>query len=445
MRLKTFIRSLVPKWLLNRYHFKQSVLAAIIYGFPAKRLIIIGVTGTKGKTTTSAMIWYLLQAAGHKAGLISTAQISIGAETKLNDLKMTMPSPFVLQRLLRRMVKVGCKYAVVETSSEGLAQWRHLGINYDVAVFTNLDPEHLETHGSYENYRAAKGKLFKVLVKSKIKKIPTLAAVIKTSIINIDDRESAYFLQFPVARKIGFTIEGKVVPNLATVYSADIKDVTPHHSSFTVNNKEVFLPVGGNFNIANATAALAVVATLGVPLARAASSLADFPGTPGRLEFVIAKPFSVVVDYAHTPESLEAVYETLKGTDGHLLAVLGSCGGGRDKAKREVLGRLAGKYADLVFVTNEDPYDEDPHIIIGAVARGARTAGKKDGENLWVNLDRREAIAQALKMAKPGDTVVITGKGAEQWLCVAGGKKIPWDDRRVMREEFDKLNSETNL
>jgi UDP-N-acetylmuramoyl-L-alanyl-D-glutamate--2,6-diaminopimelate ligase len=445
MQSKAFIRSLVPKWLLSWYHFKRSVLAAIMYGFSTRRLIIIGVTGTKGKTTTSAMIWYLLQSAGYKAGLISTAQIAIGAESRLNDLKMTMPSPFVLQKLLRRMVKAGCKYAVVETSSEGLAQWRHVGINYDVAVFTNLDPEHLETHGSYENYRAAKGKLFKALVKSKVKKIPATAPVVKTSVINIDDGEAAYFLQWPVARKIGFTVEGKVVSNLAAIYSADIKDTTSHHSSFVVNNEKVFLPVGGNFNIANATAALVVVTTLGVPLARAVNSLADFSGTPGRLEFVITKPFSVVVDYAHTPESLEAVYKTLKDINGRLLAVLGSCGGGRDKAKREVLGRLAGKNADLVFVTNEDPYDEDPYIIIGAVARGVRNVGKKDGENLWVNLDRREAITQALKMAKPGDTVVITGKGAEQWLCVAGGKKNPWDDRQVVKEEFDKLNTKANL
>lgn len=192
--------------------------------------------------------------------------------------------------------------------------------------------------------------------------------------------------------------------------------------------------------MSNALAAVAATAAIGLPAADALTSLEHFPGTPGRLEFIPTnRPFEVVVDYAHTPESLAAVYEVLRQDGRNLIAVLGSCGGGRDKAKRGPLGKLAGRYARLVVVTDEDPYDEDAGSIRRVVLEGARQAGKQEGRDVLNIADRRQAIAAALAAAKPGEIVVITGKGSEQWLCVAGNKKIPWDDRTVVKEELNRL------
>ncbi len=415
---------MAPRLLLSAYHFSMSAVAALAFGLPARGLVVIGVTGTKGKTTTCGMLHHILQQGGFKAGLISTAEIAIGYERRINDLKMTTPSRTTLQRLLRRMATAGCTHVVLETSSEALAQWRHFGIPYAVAVFTNLAPEHLEAHGSLAAYRQAKGKLFQALSGK------------GTAVVNLDDAEAGYFLHFPANKKIGFTIHGHGGAQLTETLNATIQKVEAHHALFTVNGVLAPLLVGGEFNVMNALAALGAARALEMPLARAVQALTNFNGTPGRLEFVeTGKNFSVVVDYAHTPESLEAVYITLE-RQGPLVAVLGSCGGGRDKAKREPLGKLAGTYARAVIVTDEDPYDEEPRAIMEAVARGARAAGKRDGDNLWVVPERRQAIQLALSQAQAGDTVVITGKGSEQWLCVAGDKKIPWDDRTVVREEL---------
>ncbi|MEK7497166.1 MAG: UDP-N-acetylmuramoyl-L-alanyl-D-glutamate--2,6-diaminopimelate ligase [Patescibacteria group bacterium] len=438
MLLKSLARKLTPKSLLSLYHFLTACVVGLFYGFPGKKLIVIGVTGTKGKSTTSHMIWHILQSAGFKTGLLSTALWGINDKTWLNNLKMTTPSRVQLQKVLRQMVQAGCKYAVVETSSEALAQWRHLGLNYQVGVFTNLTPEHIEAHGSFTKYRAAKGRLFKLL--GKIRN--------STSIINLDDAEANYFLQFPAGQKIGYGLK-LVYPDKKTdkLLSGEILEVTPSSAVFKIGDEKINLPVGGEFNIKNALAAVACVSAFDIDVKTAAEALQNFSGTPGRMEFVkLGQKFDVVVDYAHTAESLEEVYKLLKLhptphtlNPNKLIVVLGSCGGGRDKAKRPILGELAGKYADVVFITNEDPYDEDPRVIIEAVAEGAKIAGKILGENLFIVSDRREAIKQALIKAEAGDTVVITGKGSEQWLCVARGQKIAWDDREVVNEELSKL------
>ena len=427
MGIKAQLRQLAPRSLLGVYHAVASYLVALVYGFPARKLIVVGVTGTKGKTTTCAMIHHLLSSTGYKTGLISTAQFKIGEKQWLNDLKMTMPGRGALQRLFRDMVHAGCTHVVVETSSEGLAQWRHLGIPYQVAVFTNMAPEHIEAHGSFAAYRAAKARLFKACARHG-----------GTSVVNLDDTEAGYFLQLNPGRTIGYTMTGKNLAQAEVLSASELhENATTVH--FRVNDVVTELPVGGTFNVANALASLGAAKALGIKLESATQSLASFPGTPGRLEFISAgQPFRVVVDYAHTPESLQALYKTLSATSS-LIAVLGSCGGGRDKAKRPVLGKLAGEHARAVFVTDEDPYDEDPCSIMDAVAVGVREVGKKDGVDLWIEPDRRSAIRRAFGLAKPGDTVVITGKGSEQWLCAAGGKMIPWDDRNVVREELLKL------
>lgn len=425
--IKTTVRALAPRWLLGAYHWCTSALAAVVYGWPARQLTVIGVTGTKGKSTTCGMLYHILQRNGLHTGLISTAEFAVGDERWLNNIKMTTPSRTYLQRLLRRMAHAGCTHVVLETSSEALAQWRHLGISYAVAVFTNLAPEHLEAHGSYRAYRAAKGKLFQNLRGR------------GAAVVNLDDAEAGYFLKFPAQHKVGFTLQGSTWPGAIEILRGTTVSVSSRAAAFTVNGLPATLNVGGTFNVANALAAIGAAGAVGFPLERAVAALKSFTGTPGRLEFVATDPFRVVVDYAHTTESLEALYRTL-APEGTLIAVLGSCGGGRDQAKRAPLGRLAATYARAVVVTNEDPYDEDPGVIMAEVARGTRAAGKREGEDMWVVPERRSAIHQALALARSGDTVVITGKGAEQWLCEAGGRKVPWDDRTVVREELAKVS-----
>ena len=427
--MKEFIKKFIPSFLINFYHFLLAFLGALIYQFPARRLKVIGVTGTNGKSTVAEMITKIFEdsnppttlplASGeraptdYKVASLSSIKFKIGEKEWPNTLRMTMPGRLKLQRFLRQAVDSGCQYVVLEVTSEGIKQYRHKFIDFDVAVFTNLAPEHIEAHGSFEKYRETKGKLFQ--------------ATKNIHIINIDDENAEYFLQFPAERKYTYGLNQGDVNN---------------------RNLQLNLRLIGDFNIYNALAAISVGISQGIDLETCKSAVEKIKGIPGRMEEVISQPFKVFVDYAFTPNALEKVYQTLQRTKNKeqrtkMICVLGACGGGRDKWKRPVLGELAGKYCDEVIVTNEDPYDENPMEIIEQVAKGA--------ENISINqpnqhksavlktLDRREAIREALRLTKPNDIVVITGKGCEPSICVAGGKRIPWDDRKVVREEFQKL------
>jgi UDP-N-acetylmuramoyl-L-alanyl-D-glutamate--2,6-diaminopimelate ligase len=351
---------------------------------------------------------------------------------------MTMPGRFALQRALRRMVDAECAVAVIETSSEGIVQHRQRHIAYDVAVFTNLTPEHIESHGSFRNYREAKGKLFASLKKSAKKSLRN-RTVPKTSVVNSADPESPFFRTFWAEEYLAFRVAGRE-PRVADerfqkVFIAEDMRVGPAGSSFTIHGSSVRLKLLGAVNVENALAAIAAIAKLDIPLSTAIRALEKVEGVPGRLEFVQREPFGVLVDYAPEPASLEKLYDFLKTLPfARIIHVLGSTGGGRDVARRPVLGGLAGKRADIVIVTNEDPYDDDPMRIIEDVARGAEKAGKRLGKDLFTILDRREALAKAVGFAQQGDLVVVTGKGAEQAMVVRGRKKIRWDDRTVLHE-----------
>jgi len=403
--MKNLIRKLVPSFLIGWYHFLLAFLGAFIFRFPSRKLKVIGVTGTNGKSTVVEMVSKILEGAGYKVASLSSIKFKIGGKEWPNTLKMTMPGRFKLQRFLRQAVNYGCKYVVLEVTSEGIKQYRHKFIDFDVAVFTNLSPEHIEAHGSFENYRAAKGKLFQ--------------ATKNIHVINTDDENREYFLQFPAEKKYTYGL------NQGDINNKDLK---------------LNLQLIGNFNIYNALAAICVGISQGIDLGTCKLALEKIKGIPGRMEEVISEPFKVFVDYAFTPNALEKVYQTLKPNNyklqtTKLICVLGACGGGRDKWKRPVLGKISAKYCDEIIITNEDPYDENPMDIINQVAEGVGQRAKKI-------LDRREAIKKALCLTKLSTTsiVVITGKGCEPWICVAGGKKIPWDDREIVREEFKKLN-----
>jgi len=406
--MKRTLKRITPGFLISFYHFFLSFLGALRYGFPSKRITVVGITGTNGKTTTVDLIRRILEQKD-KTASASSIEFRIGENAKENKLKMTMPGRFFLQKFLRKAVKEKCKYAVLEVTSEGVLQHRHRFIDFDVAVFTNLSPEHIERHGSFENYREAKGKFFK-----KVKGV---------HIINLDDENSGYFLQFPCQKKIGYSAK----ENPKAVTASNIKALQKG-ISFWVQHVNFELNLVGKFNVYNALAAICVGSAFDISLEKCKKALERAQGIPGRMEQIFLTNFKVVVDYAFTPNALKQVYETLGES---LVCVLGACGGGRDKWKRKVLGQIADRHCSKVIITNEDPYDEDPWEIIKQVGEGSQKAEKI--------LDRREAISKALSSAKHGDTVVITGKGCEPWICVANGKKIPWDDRKVVRQEAEKL------
>lgn len=420
------LRKIIPKAVLGIYHLILAKLAAVVYGNPSADLVVIGVTGTNGKSTTVNMISRILEGTGHKTGFTTTINFKVGEREWLNNTKMTMPGRFYLQKLLREMVDSGCQYAIIETSSQGLIQSRHLGVEYDAAVFTNLAPEHIEAHGGFENYKKAKAILFNHLAifsnkEINNKKIPKVISV------NADDDNNDYYFKFSADKKIKYSIERE------SDFKAENIEGKDGGSEFWVNGRAFEINLPGRFNVYNALAAISVCAAYGVGADESAKALKDLKSVPGRLEYIDeGQPYKVMIDYAPEPNSLKEVYRLLKNVDKNkLIHVLGSAGGGRDKARRPVLGKMAGETADFVIVTNEDPYDEDPKEIINQVAVGAMAAGKKEGENLFLISDREEAIAKAISLAGEGDFVLITGKGAEQAIVAKGGKKVPWDDRIV--------------
>jgi len=397
MNKKEFVKKFLPKSLLRGYHFCLALLGAVVFGFPGndKNLKIIGVTGTSGKSTTVDLITRILEEAGEKVGSVSSIRFKVANKEWENKYKMTMPGRFVIQKFLKQAKNAGCKYIVLEVTSEGIRQFRNKFINFDTAVFTNLTPEHIESHGGFDKYRNEKLKLFR--------------ATKNIHVINYDDENAKYFLEIPAKNKVKFSIgEAK--------------------------NLDLKLNLLGDFNLMNALAAIKVCQNYGVDLSVCKKALEKAKSISGRMEIVATEPFRVVVDYAHTPEQLEAVYKTFK--DEKMICVLGSCGGGRDKWKRPVLGKIAGKYCKEVIITNEDPYDEDPLTIMEEVFDGIEQPALSETQHLVLN--RKEAIKRGIEMAKPGDVVVITGKGSEPWMCLENGKKIPWDDRQIARDSLQK-------
>lgn len=413
------LRALIPRPLLTLYHRTWAQGSAWWYGHPSRRLTVIGITGTKGKSTVSELIAALLRAGGHKVAVASTIHFVIGEDVQRNLYKMTMPGRGRLQKFLREAADAGCTHAVIELTSEGALQYRHLGIELDALVFTNLAPEHIERHGSFENYASAKLSLAEALSNS-----PKRPRII---VANADDPYGEKFLSIDADSKAPFTL------SQAEPYTAD------EHSVRFVWHGDLFsVPLPGLFNLKNCLAALALGQALGIPQTEMKRALEHIPQVAGRAERIEqGQPFTVIVDYAHTPESLEALYETFSpssaGIKRRLLCVLGATGGGRDTWKRPAMGKIADAYCHAAFLTNDDPYDEDPQQIVDAMATGFSKVVPR------IILDRREAIAAAFAAAHSGDAVLITGKGTDPYLMLAGGQKQPWSDRTVAKEELAKL------
>ncbi len=373
------------------YHPAMALVAATVYGFPSRRLTVVGVTGTKGKSTTVELIAHILTAAGNEPAVSSSARNEASGTT--------MPRCFVIQRLLRQAVSRGSPYAVIEVTSQGVLQSRHRFIRWAIAVFTNLAPEHVEAHGSFEKYRAAKVAFFRYAATNP-------RAVF---IVNGDDANASYFIRAAAGRET--VIFGREAPLPA---------------------------LHGDFNGYNAAAALAVVSALGISRDDALRAIASFPGVRGRMELIQAEPFQVIVDYAVTPDSLRAAYGWAESESGRgrIIGVFGCTGGGRDAWKRPVMGGIAGEMCDQVILTDDDSYDEPVHDIMAAIERGllaTKDGAWKEGANYRKIADRGEAIRTALSLACPRDIVMITGKGGDRWLRMAHGRKIPWSDQDVVR------------
>jgi len=402
-------------------------LSDAVYGFPGSRLNIIGVTGTNGKTTTTNLITSILEEAGHKPGLIGTIYNRISRE--IIPVRHTTPEAPDLHRLLLTFLEKGANYAVMEVSSHALELSRVRGMEFDVAVFTNLTQDHLDFHRTMEEYLAAKGKLFGGLGVKPVKQRR------KFAIINCDDPHARELMEMTSAPVITYGVK-----TTADVRAENI-EITAKGARFVLKYTDRAIPVKikltGLFNVYNALAAIAVGLVEGIKAETIIGALERISGISGRFEIVEeGQEFTVIVDYSHTPDSLENCLKTAKEfAEGRIITVFG-CGGDRDKTKRPLMGEVAGRLSDLCIVTSDNPRSEDPQDIINEIIPGLVKSAQIN--RFFEIIDRREAIFRAVGEAGPKDVVIIAGKGHEDYQII-GSQVIPFDDREVAREALKKL------
>ncbi|MEX2237035.1 MAG: UDP-N-acetylmuramoyl-L-alanyl-D-glutamate--2,6-diaminopimelate ligase [Dehalococcoidia bacterium] len=409
--------------------------AAAFYGFPTRALKTVGITGTKGKTTTTYLTTAVLEAGGHSTGLLSSVEFKIGRHFEVNGSQFTTPESLEVQSLLRQMVDEGAEYAVVESTSHGLKLNRLRNVEYDVGVFTNLYADHLDFHPDMKDYLESKGLLFEWLDSSADKGIP------KTAVLNMDDPNSEY-LQGRTKKTsvVTYGVKGRAD---VTAPGAELSDRGSRFRLQTpAGSINIESPLPGLFNVYNSLAASAVGFSQGVSLEAIAEGLHSVRGVPGRMERIeSSQPFTVIVDYAHMPESLTAVLRALRPlTMGQLTVVFG-CGGDRDPGRRGGMGRAAAAGADFTVICNDNPRTEDPLEIIETIANAMLAAGKHEGHDFVRIPDRRDAMTFAFEKARAGDVVLVAGKGHEPYLIV-GDQYLPWDDREVAREVLQELGWE---
>lgn len=429
MKIETilnFARKLIPKKIFRKlqptYHLLLAISGNLRYRFPGRKMIVIGVTGTNGKSTTVELINSVLKAGGFKTGMISTVAFEVDGRRIINTTNRTTLGRWQTQKKLAGMVDAGCTHAVIEVASEGIAWHRVWGIPFDCAVFTNLSPEHLNFHKTMENYRNTKGKLFSNLAKSKDKGFP------KTIIVNADDKEYQYFSSFSATKKISYGL------NNGDIWATNI--IAGKKNEFEIVDENEHFPVKsellGNFNIYNMLAAYATGKAFQIEANKIIKGLEGITGIEGRMEEINSKTgFRAFIDYAVTPESFELLFRELrKLTKGKLIAVFGATGD-RDKTKRPKMGEVAARLTDYIILTDEEPYSENPAVIIDMIAEGAYKVRKK---NIELELDRKKAICKAIDLASEGDTIVVTGMGHQKYRNIGGTKKMPWDEAKIIKE-----------
>ena len=410
--LKKIIPEPIVRPLRPLYHQALALMMALSYGFPAKKLVVIGVTGTKGKSTTAEMLFAIFRKAGYKTALLSTIRFAIEDTSEPNLYKMTLQGRGFAQAFMRKALQAGCTHIIIEITSESVLQYRHWFLELDGLIVTNIQHEHIERHGSFGKYVEAKRAIVDTLARS--------SKPFRVLVTNTDIPESNSFLSAKVSKAVGFSAQE------LKELSGDDRSV-----SFKYESVPFSLPLPGTFNAMNALAAIKLCTEFGIPLSISREALKTLPPVRGRVEHIDAgQEFLAIVDYAHTPDSLSALYDAFPNK--RKICVLGNTGGGRDTWKRPLMGRIADEACEKVILTNEDPYDEDPRAIIDAVASGMERAPE-------IILDRREAIRAALRAARPGDAVLISGKGTDPFIMGPKGSKTPWSDAQVVREEIERL------
>ncbi len=409
---KQALRAIVPHPFVNLYHLALAFLGALVCGFPSRKLSVIAVTGTKGKSSTTEMLNAIFEEAGYKTAVLNSIRIKVADSSEKNEMRMSMPGRFFIQQFLRDAVSAGCTMAILEMTSEGARQHRHRVIELDALVFTNLAPEHIESHGSYEAYADAKFEIGRQLVRSR--KRPRIV------VANGGDAQSARYIGLPVEKALPFSLSGNAP------FFAD-----ENGGYFTFGGTKIVVRLPGEFSLKNALAASTLARAISIPIETIARALEKITRIAGRAERIEAgQDFMVVVDYAHTPDSLEALYKAYGNK--RKICVMGATGGGRDTWKRPVMGALADRFCEKVILTDEDPYDENPRGIVAEVARDMKRGPE-------IIMDRRAAIRRGLELAQTGDAVLITGKGTDPCICGPRGTKLPWSDAAIAREELEKI------
>lgn len=436
MALQRFKRLIPDQHPLRlQWHKSKAFAAALTYGFPAKKLTVIGVTGTDGKTTTVGMIAHILHANDIKVGALSTAFFRIGERVEWNATQKTSPSPFIIQKFLRQLVREGCTHAVLEYSSHGLVQGRMNHTYPSIAGITNISEEHLDYHKTMDEYMRAKSLLFRMLPPDGVK------------VLNAADRTYESYAKIPTRWTIAYatdrTFTQPATNGDCAFWATDIA-VSPtgstsviHCNAGTTLKSALSLKIPGAFNVDNALCAIGCAHAAGIRVESIINALPSFTGVPGRMEHIDeGQPFHVFVDFTVTPKSYEKTLSTLKASLARgkkLLVLTGSCGD-RMKEKRPVVGKIVSEYADIMVVANEDPYTEDPEKIIDEVWAGIDQS-KTEAHRIF---DRKEAIEFLLKKATPGDIVILCGKGSDTTMWVKEGQ-IPWNERAITRELLKTL------
>lgn len=403
--------------------------AAAFYGQPSRSLTLIGVTGTDGKTSTTQLTSAVLETAGLKTGWLSTVDLKIGSERRPNDLNHTTPEAVGVQALIREWVDANVEVGVLEVSSHALALDRVRGCDFDLGIFTNISSEHLNFHGSFAEYLAAKSKLFQMLGVESERRRP------RYGVVNLDDASSPAILAACRAPVIGYSIETPAEVRAEDIElrlsGARFRLLTPAGSAVVQTR------LLGRFNVYNWLAAAAAAHALGIGPDRVAEAAATLPAVKGRMELVEhGQPFAVIVDFAHTPQALETALRTARQhTSGRLTLVFGNAGE-RDPASRPEMGRLAAELSDYFIISMDDPLDEDPEVIAQEAADGAQRAGATRGADFEIELDRRRAIQLLIRRAQPGDTILLAGKGHEARMLV-GAERLPWNDREAAEQLLD--------
>lgn len=415
-KILRLIEKIIPKKIYRLiqpiYHFTLSYLSAVRYNFPSKHIKVVAVTGTKGKTSVTEILNTILETAGYKTALQNSIRFKIGNQSKRNLYKMSTPGRFFIQKFLHDSLKEKCDWVILEITSEAAKLYRNRYIELDAFIFTNLAPEHIESHGSYEAYREAKLSIANGLCKKDNTFI----------IVNSEDKEAKHFLKKEASKHLEYSTSDGV--------PFELKE---DGVVFRIDKTTIYSKLLGKFNLENMLAAITFAREIGIADEIIKTALESIEKIPGRVEKIENnKGIDVYVDYAHTAESLEALYSTFPNKK--LICVLGSTGGGRDVWKRAKMGETADKYCSHIILTNDDPYEEDPIQIVEEM----KTAIKNHPVEIIIS--RREAIRKAISETQAGDVLLITGKGTDPYLMEAHNTKTPWDDAEVVREELEKLS-----